>query len=267
MTLIIRSAIFTLILITTSLPALAEGTSTDLNLKLKHDWQTVKGDYQAFYTRDRLLPLGLAFGAGAIFANTHIDETFQKWYQTDIRSSTTDDIASGVKNFGEWKYIVPAAFGAAVLDNFIDSEQYHSTIGRWGARSARAYILGTPLLLFTQALTGASRPDQGRGSNWRPFDNTHGVSGHAFVGAVPFLTAARMGENNRPLKYLLYAASTLTAISRINDNAHYLSQAALGWFLAWETTGTIADRDNRSKLAFSPMPVKDGYGVYVGMRW
>ena len=263
----IRSAFFIPLLIFISLPALAGGTSTDLNLNLKNDWQTVKGDYLSFYSRDRLLPLGLAFGTGAIFANTHIDEAFQKWYQTDVRSSTTDDIAGGVKNFGEWQYLIPATFGAAVLDNFIDSEQYHSTIGRWGARSARAYILGTPLLLFTQALTGASRPSEGRGSSWRPFDNTHGVSGHAFVGAIPFLTAARMSENNRPLRYLLYAASTLTAISRINDNAHYLSQAALGWFLAWETTGSIADRDNHNRLAFSPMPVQDGYGITVGMRW
>ena len=211
--------------------------------------------------------MGLAFGSGAIVANTHMDEAFQKWYQTDLRSNTTDDFASGVKNFGEWQYLIPVTFGAAVLDNFIDSEQYQSSIGRWGARSARAYILGTPLLLVTQALTGASRPGDGRGSSWRPFDNTHGVSGHAFVGAVPFLTIARMNDNNPWVKYLFYGASTLTAISRINDNAHYLSQAALGWYLAWEATDTVADRDRRNKLAFTPMPVKDGYGVYVSMQW
>ena len=263
----IRYFILPLLLVATSLPALAGNTSMIGSLNFSNEWQTVKDDYREFYSRDRLLHMGMAFGAGAIVANTHMDESFQKWYQTDIRGNTTDDIAGGVKNFGEWQYLIPASFGAAVLDKFIDGEQYHSSIGRWGSRSARAYIVGTPMLLLTQALTGASRPSEGRGSNWRPFDNTHGVSGHAFVGAVPFLTIARMNEDNRVVKYLFYGASTLTALSRINDNAHYLSQAGLGWFLAWEATDTVADRDGRKKIAFTPMPVKDGSGVYVSMQW
>ena len=263
----IRYFILPLLLAATSLPALAGDASTFGSLNFSDDWQTVKDDYREFYSRDRLLHMGLAFGAGAIVANTHMDESFQKWYQTDLRSSSTDDFASGVKNFGEWHYLIPVTFGAAVLDNFIDSEHYQSSIGRWGARSARAYILGTPLLLVTQELTGASRPSEGRGSSWRPFDNNHGVSGHAFVGAVPFLTIARMNDDKPWVKYLFYGASTLTAISRINDNAHYLSQAALGWYLAWEATDTVADRDKHKNIAFTPMPVKDGYGMYVSMQW
>ena len=262
-----RYLILPLFLVSISFPVQAGNNSLNSNLNFSNDWQTVKDDYRAFYSRDRLIHMGLAFGAGAIVANTHMDQAFQKWYQTDIRSNTTDDIASGVKNFGEWQYLIPASFGAAVLGNFIDSEQYQSSIGRWGARSARAYILGTPLLLLTQALTGASRPGDGRGSNWRPFDNTHGVSGHSFVGAVPFLTIAKMNDDNPWVKYLFYGASTLTALSRVNDNAHYLSQAALGWYLAWEATDTVADRDKSKKLAFTPMPVKDGYGMYVSMQW
>lgn len=262
-----RHSFFLVLFVATSFPALAGNNSPAETLNFSDEWQTVKEDYQEFYSRDRLLHLGLAFGSGALVANTHMDESFQKWYQTDIRSNTTDDIAGGVKNFGEWRYLIPVSFGAAVLDNFIDSEQYHSSFGRWGARSARAYILGTPLLLVTQALTGASRPSEGRGSNWRPFDNTHGVSGHAFVGAVPFLTIARMNDDNRLLKYLFYGASTLTALSRINDNAHYFSQAALGWYLAWQATDTVADRDGQKKIAFTPMPVKDGFGVYISRQW
>ena len=76
-----------------------------------------------------------------------------------------------------------------------------------------------------------------------------------------------MNDDNRLLKYLFYGASTLTAVSRINDNAHYLSQAALGWYLAWEATDTVADRDKRNHLAFTPMPVNDGYGINVSMQW
>lgn len=267
MTQMLRCFLSITILVTISFPLFAGDSTVNQSLNFTNAWQTVKDDYLGFYSRDRMLRLGMAFGAGAIFANTRMDESFQKWYQTDIRSSSTDDFAIATKKFGEYKYLVPVTFGAAILDEFVSDKEYQSPIGRWGVRSARAYILGTPILLVTKAVTGASRPNDGVGSAWRPFNDVNGVSGHAFVGAVPFLTFAKMNDDNDLLRYLAYAASTLTAVSRINDGAHYLSQAALGWYLAWEATSTIVDQDNRKKISVAPMSLKDGYGIYVGMEW
>ena len=65
--------------------------------------------------------------------------------------------------------------------------------------------------------------------------------------AVPFLTIARMNEENKPVKYLALLASTFTAWSRINDNAHYFSQAALGWYLAYESVDAVFDADEKTK--------------------
>jgi len=264
---IIRYVLSIIILVTVSFQVFAGDSALIQPLNFTNAWETVKDDYLGFYSRDRMLRLGMVFGAGAILANTHIDESFQKWYRTDIHSSSTDDFARATKNFGEWKYLVPVTFGAAIFDEFVSDKEYQSPISQWGVRTARAYILGTPILLVTKEITGASRPKDGVGSTWRPFNDVNGVSGHAFVGAVPFLTFAKMNEDNDLLKYLAYAASTLTAISRINDDAHYLSQAALGWYLAWEATGTIDDQDNRKKFRVAPMSLKDGYGIYVGMEW
>ena len=107
-----------------------------------------------------------------------------------------------------------------------------------------------------------------QGSDWHPFKDSHGVSGHTFVGAVPFLVMAGMVDQNIWLKSFLYAASTAAGISRINDNAHYLSQVALGWYLAWESSDTVLDRENREKnYAVQPMMLKDGYGINVSMTW
>ena len=45
--------------------------------------------------------------------------------------------------------------------------------------------------------TGASRPADGQGSHWHMFNDNNGVSGHAFIGAIPFLAAAEMVERVR----------------------------------------------------------------------
>jgi len=218
-----------------------------ISLLFAESKNTVIQDYQEFYSKDRLLRLSMSFGAGAILANTNADESFQKWYQTDFRSYKTNNIADISKNFGEWKYLLPITLGTAIADNF--NKQYTSTISRWGSRSVRAYLLGTPLLWSTQYIVGASRPVEDNGSSWAPFNDTNGVSGHAFVGAVPFLTLARMNDN-KFLKYFLYAASTFTAFSRINDDAHFFSQAALGWYIAWESTDTVFNRDTNKNFIY-----------------
>ena len=119
-----------------------------------------------------------------------------------------------------------------------------------------------------QRATGASRPDKSDdGSRWKPFNDSNGVSGHAFIGAVPFLGAARM-SSNRLLRYGLYVASTLTAWSRINDNDHYTSQAILGWHLAWEAVKAVSEsNENNKELKVYPLLLNDGVGIQVSKQF
>lgn len=122
-------------------------------------------------------------------------------------------------------------------------------------------------MLLMQWATGGSRPTEDD-SHWRPFHDNNGVSGHAFIGAVPFLTAGRMGQDNRLARYLLYAASALPAWSRVNDNAHYPSQAFLGWFLAWEATGAVFQTDKGSRsVSLVPMITEDACGLALCIQW
>ncbi len=231
-------------------------------------WRTIKDDYSSFYSRKRLLRMGIVTSVGATLANTSADRSFQHWFQNDLRSQGTDDVSGISKNFGNYKYVLPAILVTSIADSVIENHFNNSMAGDWGKRSIRAYMLGLPLLWSSQVAIGASRPSEGEGSGWRPLADNNGVSGHAFTGAVPFLTLARLNEDNRYLQYLFYAASTLTAFSRINDDAHYLSQAALGWYIAWEATDTIADNEYaKEKLSISALPVPDGYGLQLGMRW
>jgi hypothetical protein len=229
---------------------------------------TVKHDYENFYlSPERWIHFGLAFGAGAIMANTNMDGEVQDWYQQRIRSETTNRISDVGKILGTGQYVVPVCLGAALLGERLWQDEDGSPLGTWGGRAMRAYATGLPALFAAQWLTGPSRPDEGD-SHWRPFHDGHGFSGHTFIGAVPFLTAARMCEDDPLARYLLYAASILPGLSRINDNQHYPSQVFLGWFLAWEATGAIAQTSLGDKhLSLEPTAIGDGYGLALTIRW
>ncbi len=90
----------------------------------------------------------------------------------------------------------------------------------------------------------------------------------AFMGAIPFLTLASMYNDNKVVKYLSYAASFAAAWSRVNDDDHYLSQAALGWYLAFESVDAVFDADKKKRnISIIPMIGRDSYGVSVQMKW
>jgi len=100
---------------------------------------------------------------------------------------------------------------------------------------------------------GSGRPIHGNPSEWRPCQKKksksaasqelsqvseeptepcrHGVSGHAFVGAFPFLLLAETTESELA-KRLLELSSVWTGLSRIDSDSHYPSQVLLGLTLA-----------------------------------
>jgi hypothetical protein len=258
------------LLLSLLVPALGRGASDSNNLfaSPSHFLDTVRQDYEDLYlSPSHLIHLGAAFGAGALMANTNIDRETQDWYQDHLRNRATNRVSDVAKVFGAGQYLIPVSVAAALLGDRLYWGEGTSPLGTWGERATRAYLTGGPALLATQWLTGGSRPDEGS-SHWRPFHDDHGVSGHAFIGAVPFLTAGRMCEEDPLARYLLYAASALPAVSRINDNAHYPSQAFLGWFLAWEATGAIAQREQGDRhLSVAPALIEDAYGLALCVRW
>lgn len=230
-------------------------------------WQTVKLDYSNFYlSGPRWTRLGIAFGVAGVMANTHIDQGIRDWYQDHERTAGTDHVAANFKKLGEGKYLIPLSLAAAGIGVAAPG----SSVGAWGQRTFRAYLVGGPAMLMGQTLTGGSRPEErSKASHWRPFQDTNGVSGHAFIGAVPFLTIARMSHNSI-VRYGAYFASTFAAWSRINDDAHFTSQAFLGWYMAYEATDAVNDtneQQHRSDAHMSLIPLPHGALAEVAYRW
>jgi len=223
---------------------------------------TVYEDYRNFYAIENLEYLAIGIGITGVLANTSIDGEVQGWDQGSLRNGDTDDFSATVKPFGDGVRTIPVYLGAAIIGELSKDSKVGSTTGEWGKRSLRAIVVGTPPMLLLQRGLGASRPKEDD-SHWRPLNDSNGVSGHSFMGAVPFITAAKMTDNPY-LRYFFYLGSTLTGWSRINDNSHYFSQAALGWWMAYlAATCTEGGETEKKKLVIAPAPVADGVGFTI----
>jgi hypothetical protein len=223
-------------------------------------------DHKNFYSWENLSVVGLEIAVAAPLANTVADQHIHEWYQRQVRSPETDRIATVAKQFGEFTYTLPVYVGASLLGRLIDDTAPGSVLEEWGNRSLRAMIVGAPPLGVLQVTLGSGRPDS-ETSAWRPFHSSHGASGHAFVGSVPFLTAATMTEQLW-LQCPLVLASAMPAWSRINDAAHFTSQAGLGWCLGCAAVLSVnsTEREERA-ICVLPAAPNGEPGVSVQVRY
>jgi hypothetical protein len=225
-------------------------------------------DHREFYSLSSLTWLTAGLGAGALMANTAFDERLVRdTYAENILFAPSDEFFEALhqpKFLGDGYYTIPAFAVAALVEPFVQDVPLGPQTAEWGQRSLRTILVGGPPLLALQWLTGGSRPTEaGSGSHWEPFQDDNGVSGHSFMGAIPFLSAAKMADNAW-VKSGLYAASTLPALSRVNDDDHYFSQSFLGWWLAYLAASAV-DRAHTPDThpRWSLAPRADGLGVVL----
>lgn len=219
---------------------------------LSNHIEITKQDFKTFYLEsDTLVPLALATGLAGVLANGSADGDLQNYYQQHIRNGTTDGTSRVFSVVGN-PFVVPTVLVAAHL---IVPE---TPADAWAIQSLRAIIVGAPVGLFLQQATGAGRPSEGA-SDWKFFkgEGDHGLSGHAFAGGVPFITAAKMSEGALA-KSLFYTLSVFPTLSRINDNQHYFSQAALGWTLAYLSCEAVDRSSRKSQTIVSLVPLAHG---------
>lgn len=225
-------------------------------------WSTLKADYLSFYSPTNLTWLAGGFAAGALAVNGDGDEDFREWYAANAAGEDADEVSKLFKYFGEGAITIPVFALVASASFFDNSSGPAGMVGKWGKGCLRSIIVGGPFMLLMQNVTGGHRPDEGS-SRWIFLNDENGVSGHAFMGAVPFITAAGMSDSPW-LKYPLYFCSTLCAYSRINDDDHYLSQAFLGWWIAWTACGAV---DAVEGPGVKILPATGGAGLLFEVRF
>lgn len=233
---------------------------------LRQTGHKVRADHARYYSGATLRDLALSMALAAPLANTSLDHDFRNWWQDDVRSSGTDRSAAFWKVFGEGAIFIPAMACLNVVGHALNDRPVFDVAGELGDRATRAFLVGTPPMLLMQVVLGASRPGEtDTNSRWKPFDDVNAVSGHAFMGAVPFITAAQMTES-RAARACLYLGSACTAWSRVNDDAHYLSQAMLGWYMAYLACRSV-DASERGIPAVDLVPVAGPEWSGLGLVW
>ena len=240
---------------------------------LLNEGRRVVQDFKNLYSRDPMLNFAVGLGAHAIISNTAMDQNFRNWYQEDVRSEGMDNTATFFKTFGEGLYFVPVMFAGDVIYRYCqDAGMFargKSPVGEFFSRTTRAYLVGAPTLLVGQYVIGASRPNDYRSyhSNWSPFSDNNSISGHAFMGATPFIVAAQMSDRFM-FKAAFYTLSVMPGWSRINDDAHYLSQVVLGWYLSYLSVRAVNQTDGvRLPKGMTIFPITEADTVGIGFLW
>ncbi len=220
----------------------------------------IKRDFTVYLRPKNLLYLGDAFVVGGILANTRIDRSIRNTWQNSIRSNATNNffaVPEAIGGFSYWYHLVYP--GAVALGYYTRDSVAGNTIYFWGYRSLRTALLGgIQQAIFTQAL-GSGRPLNNVDSKWQPYRYKTGVSGHAFYGSIPFLTAAMMSDI--PLiRYGLFVLSTLPGIARINSDHHYTSQVVMGWSIAFLSARAVyqSDLENEFPWTIQAYPYQPG---------
>lgn len=210
---------------------------------------TISKDYRNFYSLNNLKYILGGVCVAGILANTKADGNFQDWFQESIRDDNTDQFSKVAKPIGNIYEPISVYSALTVLGSLTKHTAPGAIAHELGSKSLRAIIVGAPVVGALQYALGASRPTEG-GSEWHPFRDTNSASGHAFMGAVPFLTISQIVKP-KFLKALFYAGSLATGFSRINDNKHYLSQVMLGWWIAYLSTKSV-DISKKKRIAIEP---------------
>ena len=225
----------------------------------------ILSDHLRFYSAEGLGFLAVGVGAGAAMANTGFDEKFirDEYIESIVRAPSDElyEAAHEPKFLGDGTYTLPLFAVLALSEPLFEENTWGHAGSEWGQRSLRTILVGAPPMLALQMATGGSRPGEtDHTSHWVPFQDNNGVSGHSFMGAVPFLSAAKMTDNGW-LKGGLYVASALPALSRVNDDDHYFSQAFLGWWLAYmAATAVDGSFDPDGEHHFFAYPTANGMG-------
>ncbi len=192
------------------------------------------------------------------------DERIQGWMQRR-RSQTTNRVAKLVKPFGR-EYVAIGLVGFAIASPFVDDE-----------RVKRTALLGGESMIFAglgyeglQLLTSRPRPDTGAGRDAWGGPKGHGnhsfPSGHT-TAAFAFATIVADEWKAVPgIPLLAYTLATGVGLSRMNDDAHWASDAFTGAVLGY-FSATAVEYLHRSKHDLTISPVFGPDEKSIAVTW
>ena len=134
-----------------------------------------------------------------------------------------------------------------------------------------SYVLAGLLTRIPKNLLGRERPD-----NWRgdgpfvfngPFHGNSFPSGHATASFAIASVIATQYRDHKWVPVVAYSVASLTAISRVYDNKHWLSDVVAGAAIGTLVGNLVSHRSSNSKLTFIPFGNSNYQGVKLSYIW
>ena len=199
------------------------------------------------------------------------EEELQAWVQKR-RNTNTDRIAGFVRPFGDGKYTMPALATLYAYGHFADNTKARRT----ALLGVESFIINGVLTGIIKHVTHKHRPAPGNLDDVRWDGPDAGVANRAFPSghtssafAVATVVASEY-EDTGLVGPLAYGAATLCGLSRMNDNAHWLSDviigAALGHFTARAVMG-MHGRPERRCFEIQPALTETRAGLSLAYRF
>ena len=207
------------------------------------------------WCRSDWITFSLIVGITTVLADE--EEDVQAWVQ-ERKTSDSNDLSRLAKPFGDGKYTLPALVTLYGVGRFAGS-----------TRAQRAALLGVESFvvsgIFTETIKHTShkhRPTSGDLENitWdgprASRANLSFPSGHAASAFAVATVVASEYRDSAVVPPLMYGAAALCALSRVHDNAHWISDVIIGSAIGHFTAKAIVRlHGGRSDMNLKLQPV------------
>ena len=174
--------------------------------------------------------LAVAGGSAALIA---VDKPVERLFQNH-RSSTTDDLASGFRQWGDARVALATTAGITLVGVAVHDDAVRDA----GLRAAGSVAVGAVATEILKFGLGRGRPAAfASATDFQPFTSAHDSlnvasrgsfpSGHSMI-AFALATSLADDIHDHAATVALYSIATGTALSRLNDNRHWLSDVVAG---------------------------------------
>jgi len=207
-----------------------------------------------------------------------LDDPLMDFWQNDVKSGFTGDVADIVREAGERTDILLGTVVGYLVAETVDSTGImDAKRGKSAALlSLESFALTHGLVSGLKFLTGRGRPDStddtgdfsgpARGDVNASFPSGHAAGAFAVASAL----AETYGEEYPWSPYLLYTLATGVGLARIDDNRHWFSDVffsgALGYFIG-KTVTRYSPFLQENNISVEPFADRNTQGISLNYRF
>ncbi len=218
------------------------------------------------YWREKQIAAAVVF-TGATAMAMMFDRPVQQFIQRN-RNHTTDQISKyGLEPIGSGKYAV-GIIGATYIGGLIFKDQQAKKVAMLAFKAGVLAGVGSlvPKYIFQRERPFESANADPYRFHWITGDATHNsfISGHTILTFAVATVYAKEYRHKKWVAPVAYSLAALVGLSRMNDNAHWMSDVVGGAALGYAFGALICNRNNWG-VEISPFKAQNAMGLSLNI--